>query len=55
MDMCLYESVSCVCPCLSDEPELVYMYEQLLCCSHIWMATGKISCKLTGSPSLNSF
>ena len=31
----------------------VYMYEQVLYCSHVQMAPGKISCKLTGSPSLN--
>jgi len=30
MDMFLYEIVSCVCLCLSDET--VYMYEQLLYC-----------------------
>jgi len=29
------------------------MYEQLLYCSHVWMAPGKISSKLTGSSSLN--
>jgi len=50
MDMFLYESVSCVCLCLSDET--VYMYEELLYCSHVWMAPGKISCELTASPSL---
>ena len=51
MDMFLYESVSCVCVCLSDNHCcFVYMYEQWLYCSHVWMATGKISCKLTGSP-----
>ena len=59
----LYESVSCVCQCLSDEPVLfciyiyiyiyIYVYENLLYCSHVWMAPGKISCELTGSPSLN--
>ena len=31
--------------------EYVYMYEKLLYCSHVWMALGKISCELTGSPS----
>jgi len=31
----------------------VYMYEQLLYCLHVWMAPGKISCELTGSPSLS--
>ena len=51
MDMFLYESVSCVCP--MNLCCLVYMYEQLLYCSHDWMAPGKISCELTGSPSLN--
>ena len=50
MDMFLYESVRCVCLCLSDET--VYMYEELLYCSHVWMAPGKISCELTASPSL---
>ena len=34
-------------------PNEVYMYEKMLYCSHVWMAPGKISCKLTGSPSLN--
>jgi len=29
------------------------MYEFILYCSHVWMAPGKISCKLTGPPSLN--
>ena len=54
MDMFLYESVSCVCLCLYDEPVLfVYMYEKMLYCLHVWMAPGKISCKLTVSPSLN--
>jgi len=51
MDMFLYESVSCVCLCLSDEPVLicfVYMYEILLYCSHVWMAPGKISVNLLG-------
>ena len=41
----------CVCPmnlCFCS-----YMYEKLLYCLHVWMATGKISCKLTGSPSFN--
>ena len=32
-----------------------YMYEKLLYCAHVWMAPGKISCKLTVSPSLNNF
>jgi len=31
------------------------MYEKLLYCSHVWMTPGKISCELTGSPSLNKF
>jgi len=29
------------------------MYDKLLYCSHVWNAPEKISCKLTGSPSLN--
>jgi len=55
MGMLLYESVSCVCLWLSDEPVFffVYMYEHLLYYSHVWMAPGEISCELTGSPSLN--
>jgi len=52
MDMFVYESVSaCVCP--MNLCCFVYMYEKLLYCSHVWMAPGKRSCKLTGSPSLN--
>ena len=50
----LYESISCVCLWLSDEP--------VLFCIYVWKivvllkcldAPGKISCKLTESPSLN--
>ena len=51
IDMFLYERVSCVC--LMNLCCFVYMYEILLYCSHVWMAPGKISCELTGSPSLN--
>jgi len=52
--MFLYESVSCVCLCLSDEPVVFYISMNKCCiCLHVWMAQGKISCKLTGSPSLN--
>jgi len=52
MDMFLYESVSCL-P-VPDEPVLfLYMYEKMLKCSHVLDALGKISCKLTVSPSLN--
>jgi len=46
MDMFLYESVSCVS--MINLCCFVYMY-----CLHVWMAPGKINCKLTGSPSLN--
>ena len=55
MDMFVYESVSCVfaCVCPMNLCYCVYMYENLLYCSHVWMATGKISCKLNGSLSLN--
>jgi len=53
MDMVLYERVSCVWLCVSNDLCcFVYMYENMLYCSHVWMAPGKIS-KLTGSPSLN--
>ena len=31
----------------------VVLYICMNNCLHVWMATGKISCKLTGSPSLN--
>ena len=41
------------CDCPMNLCCFVYMYEQLLYCSHVWMTSGKISCKLTGSPSLN--
>ena len=47
--MFLYESVSCVCLCLSDEPVLFLYICMKKCCivlSHVW----KISCELTGSP-----
>ena len=47
----MYESVSSVCLCPMNLC-CVYMYEHMLYCSHVWMAPGKISCKLTGSPSL---
>ena len=54
MKMLLYESVSCVCLCLSDESVLFSIYLWFfLNCLHAWMAQGKIRCKLTGSPSLN--
>jgi len=51
----LYESVSCVCLCLSDELVLVCIICMNNCCIclHVWMTPGKISFKLTGSPSLN--
>ena len=51
----LYESVSCVCLWLSDEPVLfcIYVWIIVCICLHVWMAPGKISFKLTGSPSLN--
>ena len=51
----LYESVSCVCLWLSDEPVLFCIIcMNNGCIVHMfWMAPGKISCKLTGSPSLN--
>ena len=42
---------ACVCP--MNLCCFIYMYETLLCCSHVWMAPGKISCKLTWSTSLN--
>ena len=42
-----------VCVCPMNLCCFVYMYENLLYCSHVWMAPGKISCELTGSPSLN--
>ena len=46
----------CVCPMnLCCFVYIQCMYEKMLYCSHVWMAPGKISCKLTGSPSLNSF
>ena len=48
----LYESVSCVCLWLSDEPVLFCIYVWIIVV-FVWMAPGKISCKLTGSPSLN--
>ena len=55
MDMFLYESVSCVaCVCPMNLCCFVYMYKQLLYCSHVWMAPEKIICELTGSPSLNN-
>ena len=41
----LYERVSCVCLCLSDEPVLflcICMRNGCIC-SHVWMAPGKIS------------
>ena len=55
MDMFVYESVSCVCLYLSDEPVLfLYICMKNCCiCLHVWMAPGKISCELTGSPLLN--
>ena len=51
----LYESESCVCLWLSDEPVLfcIICMNNCCICLHVWMAPGKISCKLTGSPSLN--
>jgi len=48
----LYESVSCVCLFLVDEPMLFCIYVWIICL-HVWMAPRKISCKLTGSQSLN--
>ena len=42
---------ACVCP--MNLCYFVYMYEQLLYCSHVWMVPAKIICELTGSPSLN--
>ena len=33
--------------------KVLHLYETLMYCSHVWMAPGKISCELTGSPSLN--
>ena len=42
---------ACVCP--MNLCCFVYMYETLLYCLHVWMVPGKISCKLTGSTSLN--
>ena len=48
----LYESVSCVCLCVSD---VLYICMKNGCiCLHVGMAPGMISCKLTGSPSLNN-
>ena len=49
----LYESVSCVCLWLSDEPVLYICMNNCCICFHVWMAPGKISFKLTGSPSLS--
>ena len=49
----LYESVSCVCLFLVDEPVLFCIYVWIICL-YVWMAPRKISCKLTGSPSLNN-
>ena len=43
------------CDCPMNLCCFIYMYEQLLYCSHVWMAPGKISYKLTGSPSLIKF
>ena len=55
MDMFLYETVSFVCLWLSDEPVLfcIFVWKIVCICSHVGMYPGKISCKLTGSPSLN--
>ena len=36
MDMFLYESVSCVCLCLSDEPVLV--------CIYVWINVVLLTC-----------
>jgi len=33
--------------------DCVYLYERMLYCLHVWMAPGKLSCILNGSPSLN--
>jgi len=41
------------CVCLMNLCCFVYMYAILLYCSHVCMAPGKISCKLTGASSLN--
>ena len=48
----LYESVS-ACDCPMNLCCFVYMYEKMVYCSHVWMAPGEISCKLTGSLCLN--
>ena len=55
MDMFFYESVSCVCLCLSDEPVwfCIYVCENVVLFTCLDQAPGKISCKLTGSPSLS--
>ena len=60
LSMGVYGYVSCMkvlvvfaCVYPMNLCRFVYMYEKLLYCSHVWMAPGKISCKLTGSPSLN--
>ena len=51
--ICFCMKVVFACDCLMKLCCFVYMYEKLLYCSHVWMAPGKISCNLTGSPSLN--
>ena len=53
MDMFLYESVSCVCLCLSDEPVLfcIYVWTMLEVVHMFGWHQG--SCKRTGSPSLD--
>ena len=54
--MFLYESVSWVCLCLSDEPVLfcIYVWKNVVLLDHMFgWPPGKISCELTGSPSLN--
>jgi len=54
MGMFLYESVSCVCLCFRWRCVVLYICMNNCCiCLHVGMAPGKISCKVTGSPSLN--
>ena len=54
MDMFLYESVSCVCLCLSDEPVLFCIYVWTNVVLFTWLdGPREDKCKLTGSPSLN--
>jgi len=50
-------SVCCVCLCFSDEPVLfcIYVWKNVVFVNMfiVGMAPGKISYKLTGTPSLN--